>query len=120
MRNTFLSEQLKLRTRRQIDIGEENELLEIEISSSNLNEFEELSALEDLEKAMVSILKKEEIELMQLYLNGLKYDELADVFDIPIGTVKGRIFICKDKLKAYFENKPYISLYKKNPKNHVN
>lgn len=34
------------------------------------------------------------------YLQGLKYDEIADVTGLPVGTVKNRIFKAKDILKT--------------------
>lgn len=37
------------------------------------------------------------------YLQELKYDEIADVTGLPVGTVKNRIFKAKDILKAEIE-----------------
>lgn len=38
------------------------------------------------------------------YLQGLKYDEIADITDLPVGTVKNRIFKAKEILKTEIEN----------------
>jgi RNA polymerase sigma-70 factor (ECF subfamily) len=44
------------------------------------------------------------IPFMRFY-NGFKYKEIADEMDLPIGTVKSRIFLARrklmDKLKDY-------------------
>lgn len=46
--------------------------------------------------------KYRELILMR-YLQGLKYDEIADVAGIPVGTVKNRIFKAKEILKTEIE-----------------
>jgi len=33
------------------------------------------------------------------YFNGYKYKEIADQMDLPIGTVKSRIFLARQRLK---------------------
>jgi RNA polymerase sigma-70 factor (ECF subfamily) len=35
-----------------------------------------------------------------LYVEGYKYDEIAEMLAIPIGTVKSRIFTARERLKA--------------------
>ena len=39
----------------------------------------------------------------KLYLNGLKYKEISDILEIPIGTVKSRIFMARKVLEPQFE-----------------
>lgn len=36
----------------------------------------------------------------RLYYQGYRYDEIADQMEIPIGTVKSRIFVARRKLRA--------------------
>jgi len=38
------------------------------------------------------------------YINGLKYDEIAQITDLPVGTVKNRIFKAKEILRSEIEN----------------
>ena len=38
------------------------------------------------------------------YLQGLKYDEIASITELPVGTVKNRIFKAKEILKTEIEN----------------
>jgi len=47
-------------------------------------------------------LKYRELILMR-YIQGLKYEEIAEITDLPVGTVKNRIFKAKDILKAEIE-----------------
>jgi RNA polymerase sigma-70 factor, ECF subfamily len=46
--------------------------------------------------------KYKELILLR-YLQGLKYDEIAEVMDLPVGTVKNRIFKAKEILKTEIE-----------------
>ncbi len=53
-----------------------------------------------LVKKALSELKPEYREMITLYdLNGLSYEEIAEVLDIPIGTVKSRLSRARDGLK---------------------
>lgn len=38
------------------------------------------------------------------YINGLKYDEIAQITDLPVGTVKNRIFKAKEILRSEIED----------------
>jgi RNA polymerase sigma factor (sigma-70 family) len=65
-------------------------------------------ALADINEA-IGNLKDEYREPFMMHFNGFKYHEIAEHFEIPIGTVKNRIHIArkflKDDLESYrFEN----------------
>lgn len=47
--------------------------------------------------------KYKELILLR-YLQGLKYDEIAEITELPVGTVKNRIFKAKEILKMEIEN----------------
>jgi RNA polymerase sigma-70 factor (ECF subfamily) len=44
-------------------------------------------------------LKYKEVILMR-YIQGLKYDEIAAVLDLPVGTIKNRLYKAKALLKS--------------------
>jgi RNA polymerase sigma-70 factor, ECF subfamily len=46
--------------------------------------------------------KYRELILMR-YLQGLKYEEIAEITDLPVGTIKNRIFKAKELLKLEIE-----------------
>jgi len=39
----------------------------------------------------------------KMHLTGYKYHEIADALNIPIGTVKNRIFHARDQIRTHFE-----------------
>lgn len=47
-------------------------------------------------------IKYRELILLR-YIQGMKYDEIADITDLPVGTVKNRIFKAKEILKMEIE-----------------
>lgn len=38
------------------------------------------------------------VETFMMYYNGYKYEEIAEIMDIPLGTVKSRIFLARKKM----------------------
>ena len=61
--------------------------------------------MQDIEHA-IDILNKEYSIPFRMYVSGYKYQEIADKMNIPLGTVKSRIFIARKKAHAYLTEKP--------------
>lgn len=61
--------------------------------------------MQDIEHA-IDILNKEYSIPFRMYVSGYKYQEIADKMNIPLGTVKSRIFIAMKKAQAYLTEKP--------------
>ena len=61
--------------------------------------------MQDIEHA-IDILNKEYSNPFRMYVSGYKYQEIADKMNIPLGTVKSRIFIARKKAQAYLTEKP--------------
>ena len=61
--------------------------------------------MQDVEHA-IDILNKEYSIPFRMYVSGYKYQEIADKMNIPLGTVKSRIFIARKKAQAYLTEKP--------------
>lgn len=61
--------------------------------------------MQDIEHA-IDILNKEYSIPFRMYVSGYKYQEIADKMNIPLGTVKSRIFIARKKAPAYLTEKP--------------
>ncbi len=65
------------------------------------NTVEKSLALEDVKQALTQ-LPKEHKEMFDHYINGYKYKELSDLYGIPEGTIKSRIFLIRKGLQKQF------------------
>lgn len=61
------------------------------------NPYHELS-LQDINNA-IETLNEELRETFSMYVSGYKYKEIADILELPIGTVKSRIFLARRQLR---------------------
>lgn len=83
------------------DDGEENEIQIADFTYSPENSFDKLLLKETIEKA-AKILSRELRQAFVLRdINGLSYDEIAEILKIEEGTVKSRIFRAREKIKIY-------------------
>jgi RNA polymerase sigma factor (sigma-70 family) len=62
----------------------------------------------DLQKQMGK-LDEEYKKPFKMHFEGFKYQEIADKLNIPIGTVKSRIFIARKKLMEYLPDFNYLA-----------
>lgn len=104
MRNTFIT-QYHRTVRRNTFIDTTDNLHYINSSRHTIeNDSKSLFAMEDINEA-IDKLKDEYRNPFLMHFRGYKYHEIADILDIPIGTVKNRIHIArkalKDDLQAY-------------------
>lgn len=58
---------------------------------------------EDIERAMNAV-SEDFTRLFMLYYNGYKYHEIAEQFNLPLGTVKSRIFFARKELQAQLQS----------------
>lgn len=105
MRNLFINQ---CRSADQVRISRSNK--EYETAPNDLMYGTSESAdsrctMQDIEHA-IDILNKEYSIPFRMYVSGYKYQEIADKMNIPLGTVKSRIFIARKKAQAYLTEKP--------------
>lgn len=48
----------------------------------------------------INSVEKTYVETFMMYYNGYKYEEIAEILGIPLGTVKSRIFLARRKMMA--------------------
>jgi RNA polymerase sigma factor (sigma-70 family) len=96
MRNIFINQyRRKVKAGTIFDNSKENYLLNQPTSNGN-NPANLLIAKEINEQ--IANLEVEYKKPFDLHVQGFKYKEIADKLEIPIGTVKSRIFIARQKL----------------------
>ena len=103
---------------KKASVGEGREkTVEYELHASNLaidsmkiEDPEELLMRKEFFKHLVSSLRRLPEELRTAVVlrefSGLNYEEIADVMQIPLGTVRSRIFRARSRLKEMLE--PYV------------
>ena len=116
MKNTFINEYRKKTYRRGIvDTSEELSSAQLRLSAHN-NQGEDKFMLEDINKALRNLDQQYSIPFLR-YFEGYKYHEIAEELNIPLGTVKTRIHVARQELKAQLKmygeqfNKRRISAY---------
>lgn len=98
MKNTFINNYRRnVKRNTFLDNSDSGYYLD-SVSHSSENGASTKLALEDI-NAAISALPKDLREAFMMNYTGYKYQEIADHFDIPIGTVKTRIHLARQVLK---------------------
>ena len=97
MKNTFINSYRKKKSQQKYKDMAQSAV----IADVNLADFTFLS--EDIDKAK-SVLNTEERIMLNYVSNGFKYAEIAKHLDLPIGTVKSKIFYIRKKLLKELQN----------------
>jgi RNA polymerase sigma factor (sigma-70 family) len=97
MKNTFINNYRRgTKTRQIIDKTKDLYFLNIPSSNSSVSPVSQISE-KDIKKHIDALEDELRIPFVR-YFEGYKYKEIADFLDIPIGTVKSRIFLARKKL----------------------
>lgn len=98
--NLLSEESHKRRTSREVTLDPDVPAHEPRTHDRSSNDFE----LRDrLEKAMTRLPANYRLLIAGHYLNGVKYEDLAEALDMPIGTVKTHLHRAKKQLRALLE-----------------
>lgn len=98
MRNLFINQYRKKKVRNMHLEPIDDHLYSLE-KSGVANSGESHMMINEI-NAIIERLDKSYSEPFKKYLYGYRYDEIADQMGIPVGTVKSRIFIARQKLQA--------------------
>lgn len=103
MRNIFINNYHKV-VRKQTMIDKDADLYNLDlVNDSGFYTPEGSYQLQEINSAIENL--NEELKVpFSLYLSGYKYQEIADKLNIPIGTVKSRIFFSRKELQSVLED----------------
>jgi len=99
MRNTFINDYRKRKRRQILNDNSPNNYLINSGDESVRNIGEVNMALQEVQKVLTGIEDWARIPLL-MHVEGYKYDEIAKELDIPLGTVKSRIYFARKQLKS--------------------
>lgn len=57
----------------------------------------------DIKKAIASLSLQQRVVVVLYYINDLSLQEISEILDIPVGTIKSRLFYGRQALKKYLE-----------------
>ena len=98
MRNTFITDYHK-NTKRNVLMDTSESGFINEYGGSVTNEAQNIFIGSDIDEALNNLEKKFSTPF-QMYVTGYKYEEIASILEIPLGTVKNRIHITRKALQA--------------------
>lgn len=99
MRNTYINRYRKMKSRKHVNQPIENFTFALESSSAIPNKGEHDMRLDELKEMLGQIGDLYRIPFLMFY-QGYEYKEIASHLEIPIGTVKSRIFLARQKMKT--------------------
>lgn len=98
MKNIFINDYRKNKRRKVVFDNTENQFLLHSIESKQGNSGEMNISLEIIEQA-IQDLDEQFRKPFLLHFEGFKYHEIAETMELPLGTVKSRIFFARKFLK---------------------
>jgi len=105
MRNTYINRYRKQKNRRHVNEPVENMLFAVENKGAIANGGEAKISLEELQGKLHQVNEIYRVPFLMFY-RGYEYKEIAGYLNIPIGTVKSRIFLARKKLKGLIGERP--------------
>lgn len=98
MRNSFINDYRKRQRRQTLNDFTNNNFL-IDSGKRSINNDGERSVLLDEINQQIESLEDWVQRPFRMHLAGYKYDEIAESLNVPLGTVKSRIFIARKRLQ---------------------
>jgi len=99
MRNIFINNYRRQKKSNTITDTSDNQYLLNSTKKIEKNESERSFLAEDIEKAMREV-SSEFTEPFMMYFKGFHYQEISEQLDLPLGTVKSRIFFARKELQS--------------------
>ncbi len=103
MKNTFINAYRKRKNQNTFVDDTDNKYF---INMKETEKSAKTDATVDHEYMMKQInsVEKTYVETFMMYYNGYKYEEIAEILSIPLGTVKSRIFLARRKMMAKLQD----------------
>jgi len=103
MKNIFINNYRKNRKRNTVTDTSENQYLLNSTKKIEKNGSERSFLAKDIEVVLGKV-SSDFTEPFLMYFNGFKYQEIAEKLDLPLGTVKSRIFFARKELQNHLRS----------------
>jgi RNA polymerase sigma-70 factor (ECF subfamily) len=98
MKNIFINNYRKI-VRNQTVIDKSEDLFKLNLSQNSGYETPEGAySIDEISSSIASFTNEYRIPL-SMHIQGYKYEEIATVMELPLGTVKSRIFLARKRLQ---------------------
>ncbi len=104
MRNTFINQYRKEKKKNRVNEPLDTFLFAIENTNTVANGALSRLTMQELENLFEEIGDAYSTPFLMFY-KGFRYDEIAEHMEIPMGTVKSRIFFARKKLKSLLKER---------------
>ena len=106
MRNLFINNYHKM-VRAQTSVDQNVDLYNLNITCDSISGSpDKIYQIKEITKAIASLNEDYKIPF-SLFVNGYKYQEIADKLNLPLGTVKSRIFFARKELQNKLDGFQY-------------
>lgn len=103
MRNCYINEYRKRRTRNRVEQPiEEN--LEFATKKAVRNDAGTVIMMKELNHMLGSMKDSHRVPF-EMFFEGFEYQEISETLDLPMGTVKSRIFFARKKMRTMISNR---------------
>jgi RNA polymerase sigma-70 factor, ECF subfamily len=106
MKNIFINNYRKASKRNTLVDSSDNLFLINSSAAITANQAENDFVMKDLTKA-INQLDEDYKKPFIMHFQGYKYEEIAENMNLPLGTVKSRIFFARKQMKDFLENKGF-------------
>lgn len=97
MKNTFINNYRKQKSQNTF-IDETDNTYFIDQGLNNRVEYADKNVDQAYIMRQIESIEKNYVEAFMMHFNGYKYEEIAEILEIPLGTVKSRIFLARKKM----------------------
>lgn len=106
MRNTFINNYRKAKLQNTF-VDETDNHYFIDQGINNRVAYADAEVDQSYIMKQIDSIEKNYVEAFMMHFNGYKYEEIAEILDIPLGTVKSRIFLARKKMMAKLQDQRY-------------
>ena len=103
MRNIFINNYRRI-VRAQTVVDKSDDLFQLNLPQVETSETPETYCAFSEVSEIVNSLPEEYRRPFTMHVDGYKYQEIADAMNLPLGTVKSRIFFAKQKLQSQLDD----------------
>lgn len=111
MRNCFINEYRKRRTRNQVEQPLEDNV-EFAVRQAVRNDSGTIIMMKEL-RVMLDSMDDAHRVPFEMFFNGYEYQEIAEELELPMGTVKSRIFFARKKMKDMIQGSYGVEYFRR-------